>query len=118
MRCRSTVSNVKPETRFRNQLAVPETRHHCYLRPVPFRLAVLTLVGRDSGPAAGRLLGMEGKTVDRALDGGVVSETLMANAMAAFELNAEALAKVGLKVSFDEFFRWAAPAESDGEAAA
>ncbi|SCL15117.1 hypothetical protein GA0074694_6221 [Micromonospora inyonensis] len=98
-------------------MAIPETRHHCYVKPVPFRLALLTLVGRDKGPAAGRLLGMEGKTIDRALDGGVVSEALMANALAAFDLNADKLARVGLAVSFDQFFKWAAPAD-DTEAAA
>lgn len=84
---------------------------------MPFRLALLTLVGRDRGPAAGRLFGMQGKTVERALDGGIVSETLIANSLAAFDLNAERLARVGLVVSFDQFFHWAA-AESTAEAAA
>ncbi|WP_162959272.1 hypothetical protein [Micromonospora tulbaghiae] len=109
---------MKSEKRLRNHLAIPETRHHCYLKPVPYRLALLTLVGRDRGSAAGRLLGMEGKTIDRALDGGVVSEALMANSLAAFDLNAEKLAAVGLSVSFDQFFRWATPEEAAAEAAA
>jgi hypothetical protein len=100
---------VKPETHVRNCLAIPETRHHCYVRPVPFRLALLTLVGRDEGTAAGRLFGMTPKTVDRALSGGVVSETLIANALAAFALNADPLTKVGLTINFDQFFRWGVP---------
>ena len=118
MQFAGSLSSVNQETHLRNHLAVPETRHHCYIKPVPFRLALLTLVGRDRGPAAGRLFGMEGKTIERALDGGVVSETLMANSLAAFDLNAGKLAKVGLEVSFDQFFRWAAPEESSAEAAA
>lgn len=75
------------------------------MKPVPFRLALLTLgCAEDDMPAAGRLVGMEGKTVGRALAGGIVSETLIANAMAAFRLNADRLTSVGLTVSTDEFF--------------
>lgn len=103
-----TFGVVKRETHFQHRLAIPETRHHCYIKPVPFRLALLTLVGHDRGTAAARLLGMESKTIDRALDGKVVSETLMANSLAAFDLNRDQLTKVGLDVTFDQFFRWAA----------
>lgn len=95
---------------------VPETRHHCYVKPVPFRLALLTLVGRERG----QLFGMTDRTVQNALNGGVVSETLIANSLAAFSLNAEKLARVGLEPSFDQFFRVATAVEpsSDGAVAA
>lgn len=95
---------------------MPETRYHCYVRPIPLRLALMTLTGKDRGPVVAGLFGMVSKTVDRALDGGVVSETLMANALAAFELNADRLARVGLTVSFDQFFRWGTSAD-ESEAA-
>ena len=82
-----------------------------YVRPVPFRLALLTLnINPDTDrSAAGRLLGVEGKTVTRALAGGIVSEVLIANAIAAFTLNADRLANTGLQLTIDQFFVADAP---------
>lgn len=82
-----------------------------YVKPIPFRLALLTLgINPDQDlPAAGRLIGMEGKTIGRALAGGVVSEGLMANSMAAFTLNADRLMRAGLEINIDQFFTAAAP---------
>lgn len=83
-----------------------------YIQPVPFRLALLTLnINPDTDrQAAGRLIGVEGKTIERALAGGVVSEVLIANSMAAFALNADRLVRAGLTISIDQFFVAEAPA--------
>lgn len=101
-----SVVRVKPEMRLRKHVAIPETRHHMYVKQVPFRLALMTLGINpdDEQPAAGRLIGMEGKTVGRALSGGVISETFIANSLAVFRLNSDRLIAAGLKISSDEFF--------------
>jgi hypothetical protein len=105
MHFRSTVTLVKPEMRLRKRAAVPETRHHMYVKPVPFRLALFALgIADDDTAAAGELIGMEGKTVRRALAGGIVSETLMANALAVFRINAAKIEKADLNLTIDQFF--------------
>lgn len=87
----------------RNRLAIPETRYHMYVRPVPFNLALMTLNCMEPADA-GRLLGMVPKTITRALEGGAVSGDFIANAIAAFRLNSERLVRVGLALTQDEFF--------------
>lgn len=110
----SSVGDVtKPEMRLRKQVVIPETRHHMYVKQVPFRLALATLGINPNrcGVAASRLIGVTSKTVGRALNGGVLNETFMANSIAAFRLNSDRLTAAGLEITFDEFFETRAEEE-------
>lgn len=95
---------VKPETHFRKRLTIPALRYHIYLKVVPFNLALSTILASTERNDAGRLIGVEGKTVDRARDGEVVSERFIANCVAAFKLHRDTLEAVGLQLSIDQFF--------------
>ena len=103
MRFREYGHGVKSEMHLRNRLAIPETRYHMHVRPVPFNLALMTLNCMEPADA-GRLLGMVPKTITRALEGGAVSGDFIANVLAAFRLNSERLVRVGLVINQDQFF--------------
>lgn len=84
-----------------------------YARTDEIRLALLALdIDPDtSAPTAGRLLNVNGKTVTRALAGGIVSEVFIANTLAAFRANADRLTRLGLELTVDQFFVLGAPAD-------
>lgn len=96
---------MKSETHFRNHLVtVPRRQYHMYLKVVPFNLALVTILGNQNRNDAGRLLGLEGKTIDRGREGGNVSERFMANCIAVFKLYRDRLEPVGLEMTADQFF--------------
>lgn len=107
---------MKPETHFLTQVAIPETHDRTiYVQVVPFRLALLALgVDPDANSAAaGQLIGVEGKTVTRALSGKPVGSPFQAQALALFEANASRLATKGLTATWGEFFEHRAREASD-----
>lgn len=86
-----------------------------YARADEIRLALLALdIDPDAkAPTAGRLLNVNGKTVTRALGGGIVSEVFIANTLAAFRANSERLVRLGLELTVDQFFVLGAPADEN-----
>lgn len=78
-------------------------RSHTYLKKVPFCLAMLAL-GLETNPVRARLIGINARTIDNALDGNPISGQFIGNTITALRPFAEQLARVGLTVDLDTFF--------------
>lgn len=102
-----------PDLQVRRSLAIPETRYQMYLKVMPFNMVLMQLSCLDD-PEAARLLGMKTpKTIKSARAGGAVSDEFMANTIAAFKLNRQRIAHLGIPITLDSFFEEGTRAERE-----